>query len=323
MKAIQVRATGGPEVLEYVDLPEPEPKPGEVRVRLEASGLNYIDIYFRTGLYPARFPAVLGVEGAGVIDAVGEGVTRVAIGDRVGYATGGMGAYAQAHCVPATQVVKLPDDIDSRTAAAIMLKGMTAESLIRRCRPVQAGETILVHAAVGGVGLLLCQWAKALGATVIGTVGSETKAEVARAHGCEHVILYREEDVAARVRDITGGTGVPVVYDSVGASTFEGSIRSLARRGMLVSFGNASGPVPPVPPLTLSRGGSLYLTRPTLFDYTATIEELDASAAALFEMVRSGAVKVEIGSELPLAEARRAHEALEARETIGATLLVP
>lgn len=323
MKAVQAREIGGPEVLEVVDVQEPEPKAGEVRVRIEAAGLNYIDVYFRTGLYPARLPSILGVEGAGTVDAVGEGVTRVAVGDRVGFASGGLGAYAESQCVPADKVVRLPDDVDTRTAAAILLKGMTTESLIRRCRPVRPGETILVHAAVGGVGLLMCQWAKALGARVIGAVGSEAKAEVARAHGCDHVILYRTEDVATRVREITGGMGVPVVYDSVGASTFEGSIKSLARRGMLVSFGNASGPVPPVPPLTLSRGGSLYLTRPTLFDYTATVEELDASATALFEVVRSGAVKVEIGLELPLAQARRAHEALEARETIGATLLIP
>jgi NADPH2:quinone reductase len=204
-----------------------------------------------------------------------------------------------------------------------MLKGMTAESLIRRCRPVQAGETILVHAAVGGVGLLLCQWAKALGARVIGTVGGEAKAEIARAHGCDEVILYRTEDVAARVKALTDGVGVPVVFDSVGASTFEGSLASLARRGMLVTFGNASGPVPPVAPLQLSRGGSLYLTRPTLFDYTSTVEELEASANALFDVILNGTVKVRIGSERPLVEARHAHEALEGRETIGATLLIP
>ena len=323
MKAVRARETGGPEVMEVVDIPEPEPKAGEVRVRVEAAGLNFIDVYYRKGLYPARMPTVLGLEAAGVVDAVGEGVTRFHAGDRIAYAAGPLGAYAEAHCVKANTAVRLPDGIDARTAAAALLKGMTAESLIRRCRPVRAGETLLVHAAVGGVGLLLCQWAKALGARVIGTVGSQAKAEIARENGCDEVILYRTEDVAARVKALTDGAGVPVVYDSVGASTFEGSLASLARRGMLVTFGNASGPVPPVAPLQLSRGGSLYLTRPTLFDYTSTVEELEASANALFKVILNGTVKVRIGSERPLAEARQAHEALEGRETIGATLLIP
>lgn len=323
MRAVRARETGGPEVLEIVDIPEPEPGPGEVRVRIEAAGLNFIDVYYRTGLYPARMPAILGVEAAGVVDAVGADVKRFAIGDRVAYAGGRLGAYAEAQCVAETSVVRLPDGVSSRTAAAALLKGMTAEALIRRCRPVQSGETILIHAAVGGVGLLLCQWAKALGAKVIGTVGSAEKADVARANGCEHVVLYRTEDVAERVRELTDGAGVPVVYDSVGAATFEGSLASLSRRGTLVSFGNASGPVPPVAPLRLSRGGSLYLTRPTLGDYTATVEELEASAAAWFDVIQSGAVKVSVGAERPLTEARRAHEALEARRTIGATLLIP
>lgn len=323
MKAVRANQTGGSEVLEIVDVPEPEPKAGEIRIRLDAAGLNYIDVYFRKGLYPARLPSILGVEGAGEVDAVGEGVTRFSVGDRVGYAGTRLGAYAEMQCIPADVAVRLPDGISGRTAAAIMLKGMTAEALVRRCRPIQAGETVLIHAAVGGVGLLMTQWAKALGATVIGTVGSDAKAEIARAHGCDEVILYRTEDVAARVRELTGGRGVPVVYDSVGAATFDGSLASLSRRGMLVSFGNASGPVPPVAPLQLSRGGSLYLTRPTLGDYTATVDELDASAAALFEVVLSGSVRVRIGAERPLAEAREAHDALEARDTVGATLLIP
>lgn len=323
MLAVQAARTGGPEVLTVVDLPTPQPKPGEVRVRHEAVGLNFIDVYHRTGLYPAPMPVVLGLEAAGVVEAVGAGVERFRVGDRVGYASGPLGAYAEAHCVPADRAVALPDGIDARTAAAALLKGMTAEFLIRRCYAVQPGDPILVHAAAGGVGLILCQWAKALGATVIGTVGSAAKAEIARAHGCEHVILYRNEDVPARVREITGGARVPVVYDSVGAATLEGSLSSLRRRGMMVSFGNASGPAPAIEPARLARGGSLFLTRPTLFDYVATTADLDASAAALFDVIASGQVRIEIGVERPLTEARQAHEALEARETIGATLLIP
>jgi NADPH2:quinone reductase len=323
VRAVRIARTGGPEVLATEDVPTPEPRPGEIRVRHEAVGLNFIDVYHRTGLYPVALPSGLGVEAAGIVEAVGEGVTRFAVGDRVGYTGGRPGAYAEAHCVAVSSAVRLPDGVDSRTAAAALLKGMTAEFLLRRCYPVQPGDVILAHAAAGGVGLILCQWAKALGATVIGAVGSEAKAAIAREHGCDHVILYREEDVAGRVREITGGKGVPVVYDSVGAATFEGSLKSLRPRGLMVSFGNASGPAPPVAPGRLAQGGSLFLTRPTLFDYVATTEELDASAAALWAVIASGAVRVEIGAERPLAEVRAAHEALEARETTGATLLIP
>lgn len=321
MQAVQLQRTGGPEVLEVVDLPAPSPGPGEILIRQEAVGLNFIDTYHRSGLYPMSLPAVLGTEGAGVVEAVGEGVTRFSPGDRVAYA-GGFGGYAQMRTYPEARAVRLPDAISTRVAAASLLKGMTAEFLLRRCYPVKAGETILVHAAAGGVGMILSQWGRALGARVIGTVGSQEKAQVALAHGCEEVILYREEDVAARIRTLTDGEGVRVVYDGVGADTFEASLASLGRRGVLVTYGNASGPVPALAPLRLMRG-SLYVTRPTLFDYVATTEELDDSAAALFEVLASGAVKIEIGQEFPLSQARQAHEALEGRATVGSTLLIP
>ncbi len=323
MKAVRIARTGGREVLELADVPTPEPGSGEIRVRHEAVGLNFIDTYHRTGLYPVRLPSGLGMEAAGVVEAVGEGVSRFAAGDRVGYASGPIGAYAEAHCVQADRAVRLPDGVDARTAAAVLLKGMTAEFLLRRCYAVQPGDPVLIHAAAGGVGLIMTQWAKALGAEVIGTVGSEAKAELARAHGCDHVILYNTEDVPGRVREITGGAGVPVVYDSVGAATFEGSLKSLRRRGLMVTFGNASGPAPAIEPGRLSRMGSLFLTRPTMFDYVATTPELDASAAALLEVIRRGAVGVEIGAEWPLAEVQAAHEALEARRTTGSSLLIP
>ncbi|MDQ0465299.1 NADPH2:quinone reductase [Caulobacter ginsengisoli] len=323
MLAIQAVRTGGPEVLEAVDLPVPTPGPGQILVRNAAIGLNYIDTYFRSGLYPAKLPAVLGLEGAGVVEAVGEGVTRFKVGDRAAYGNGPMGAYAEAHLVSADRAVKIPKGVDTETAAAAMLKGMTAEFLLRRCYPVKAGDTILVHAAAGGVGQILVQWAVSLGARVIGTAGSADKAAVAKGLGCEEVILYRDEDVAARVKALTGGAGVRVVYDGVGAATFEGSLSSLGRRGMLVSYGNASGPAPAVLPLRLSQGGSLFLTRPTLFDYVATTPELDSSAKALFAVIASGAVKIQIGQRFALKDARAAHEALEGRETVGATLLIP
>jgi NADPH2:quinone reductase len=323
MLAIQAERAGGPEVLAAVELPVPTPGPGQVLVRHKAIGLNFIDTYHRSGLYPLKMPAVLGQEGAGLVEAVGEGVTRFAAGDRVAYGTGPMGAYAEAHVVPEGRLVRLPAAVSFESAAAAMLKGMTTEFLIRRCYPVKAGETILVHAAAGGVGGLMTQWAKHLGARVIGTVGSEDKAALVRDQGCDEVILYRTEDVAARVKAITGGKGVPVVYDGVGAATLEGSLASLARRGVLVTYGNASGPAPAVEPVRLMRGGSLWLTRPTLFDYVATTEELDASAAALFDVIASGAVKVPIGQTFSLKDARKAHEALEGRATVGATLLIP
>ncbi|MFL5298198.1 MAG: quinone oxidoreductase family protein [Phenylobacterium sp.] len=322
MRAIQFSETGGPEVLQVVDVPAPEPKPGQVRVRHEAIGVNFIDTYHRTGLYPVKLPCIPGGEAAGVVDAVGDGVTRLKAGDRVAYC-GGFGADAEANVVPADRAVKLPDGIDARTAAAVLLKGMTVEFLLRRCYPVTGGEPILVHAAAGGVGQIMTQWAKAIGAEVIATVGSQDKAARVRELGADHVILYREQNVAEEVRRITGGKGVPVAYDSVGKDTFEATLKSLARRGLFVSFGNASGVVPPFPPGRLAQGGSLYLTRPTLFDYIVTPQELEESAGQVFEMVRSGKVKVEIGQTFPLAETRRAHEALESRSTIGASLLIP
>jgi len=291
-------------------------------VRHHAIGLNYIDTYQRSGLYPMRYPAVLGQEAAGVVEAVGEGVTRLSVGDRVAYNSGG-GAYAERQAVPASRAVKLPDGVDFETAAASLLKGMTVEFLVRRCHQVKAGETILVHAAAGGVGTLLVQWAKALGATVIGTVGTEDKAQLARRLGCDHVIFYRTEDVAAHVKAITEGKGVPVAYDAVGKDTFEGTLASLARRGLFVSFGNASGPAPEIEPLRLLRGGSLFLTRPSLADYIATPQELDESAGQLFAMIGSGKLKIEIGQRFKLADARKAHEALESRQTIGASVLIP
>lgn len=323
MRAVRAEQAGGAEVMRVAEVEVPTPGPGEVLVRHSAIGLNFIDVYQRSGLYPMTWPSGLGLEAAGTVEAVGEAVSRFKVGDRIAYANGPPGAYAEAHVVAEGRAVAVPDDIPLETAAAVMLKGMTAEYLVRRTFHVKRGDTILVHAAAGGVGLILCQWAKAIGATVIGTTGSEAKAVLARAHGCDHVIIHGHEDVAERVRGITGGRGVPVVYDAVGAATFEASLASLARRGTLVLFGNASGPVPPFDPLRLSRGGSLYVTRPTLFDYVATTEELDDSAAALFAMIRSGAVKVEIGQTWPLDRIREAHEALEARRTTGSTLLIP
>jgi NADPH2:quinone reductase len=322
MLAIQATMAGGPEVLEAVEVEPPQAGPGQIRVRNQAIGLNFIDTYQRSGLYPMRFPAVLGQEAAGVVDEVGAGVTRFKAGDRVAY-SGQLGAYAEYQVVAPERAVALPDAVSFEAAAASLLKGMTTEFLVRRCYPVQAGETVLVHAAAGGVGTLLVQWLKALGAKVIGTVGSDQKAALARRLGCDQVIFYRREDVAARVREITGGAGVPVAFDSVGKDTFEATLKSLARRGMFVSFGNASGAVPAFEPLLLSRSGSLIFTRPTLYDYIATTAELDASAAALFAMIGSGKLEVEIGQRFKLADTRAAHEALESRATIGASVLLP
>jgi NADPH2:quinone reductase len=323
MRAVVVQKTGGPEVLGLVDVPAAEPGPGEIRIRHEAIGVNFIDVYFRTGLYPLTLPSRIGQEAAGIVEAVGEGVTRFKPGDRAAYATGGLGSYAEANTLRADRAVAIPSGVSAEAAAAALLKGMTAEFLVRRTFHVKHGHTVLVHAAAGGVGSILTQWAAALGATVIGVVGSEAKAEVAKRQGCAHVLLYDRDDIAKEVRDLTGGAGVPVVYDSVGKSTFDASIASLARRGMMVTFGNASGPVPPFEPLRLSRAGSLFLTRPTLFDYVATTEELDASAAALFEMIGAGQIKVEIGQKFRLADVSKAHEALEARRTTGSTVLLP
>lgn len=323
MRAIQFEQTGGPEVLQLVEVETPTPGPGQVLIRNQAIGVNFIETYQRGGLYPVKLPSGLGGEGAGVVEAVGDGVSRFKVGDLGAYAGGVMGSYAEYVVVAADRVVKPPPGIDARVAAAALLKGLTVEAFIRRLYPVKAGETVLVHAAAGGVGQIMVQWLKAIGAVVIATVGSEEKAALVRGLGADHTILYRDQDVAAEVKRITGGKGVPVAYDSVGKDTFEGTLGSLARRGWFVSFGNASGPVPPVDPLRLMRGGSLVFTRPTLFDYASTTEELDASAAALFEMIASGKVKIEIGQTFPLAQARQAHEALESRATVGASLLIP
>ena len=323
MRAIRFDQVGGPEVLQLEDIETPRPGPGQILVRHEAIGVNFIDTYHRSGLYPVSLPATLGSEGAGVVEVVGEGVTRFRAGDRVAYALAGLGAYAEAKVVDAGRAVRLPEGIDARIGAAVMLKGMTAEFLLRRTYPVAAGQAVLIHAAAGGVGQIMVQWAKALGAEVIATVGSVEKAQRVRALGADHAILYREQDVAAEVKRITGGKGVPVAYDSVGKDTFEGTLKSLARRGLFVSFGNASGAPPAVPPQRLAQGGSLFFTRPTLGDYVATTEELDASAGAVFEMVGSGRIAIEIGQTFPLAEAAEAHRALESRRTVGATLLLP
>lgn len=323
MKAIIFQQAGGPDVLEIAEVPVPAVGPGQVLVKQQAIGVNFIDTYHRSGLYPVKLPSRLGMEGAGVVEAVGDGVTRFKAGDLVAYASGPLGAYAEYHAVVADRAVKLPDGVSAEVGAAALLKGMTAEFLLRRCYPVKAGETILVHAAAGGVGSILVQWAKHLGATVIGTAGSEEKARRAKAHGADHVILYRDQDVAAEVRRITDGAGVPVAYDSVGAATFEGTLASLARRGLFVSFGNASGPVPAFEPARLQRAGSLFFTRPTMGDYQVTTQELDESAGALFEAIKSGAVKIEIGQTFRLTQAKTAHEALHGRETVGASLLIP
>jgi NADPH2:quinone reductase len=323
MRAIQITKTGGPEVLQLADLPLPSPGPGQALVRHHAIGLNFIDTYQRSGLYPVALPAVLGSEAAGVVGAVGEGVTAVKVGDRVAYA-GVPGAYAEASLVPADRLVKLPDAISFETAAASMLKGLTTEFLVRQIWPLEKGDTVLVHAAAGGVGSLLTQWLHHLGVRVIGVVGSKEKAEIAAKQGCAETIVRTEDlDLAERVRALTSGKGVKVAYDSVGKATFDASLKSLARRGLLVSFGNASGAPAPIAPLELSRNGSLFLTRPTMGDYIATAEELKTAADALFEVIVSGVVKVEIGQTWPLAEVRKAHEALESRHTTAATVLIP
>lgn len=324
MRAIRFETTGGPEVLQLVEIDEPTPGPGQILMRHEAIGVNFIETYQRSGLYPMKLPSGLGGEAAGIVEAVGEGVSRFKIGDRVGTAGGGApGAYAELSVVSAARAVHIPQGVETRTAAAALLKGMTVEFLLRRLHRVEPGETILVHAAAGGVGQIMTQWAKALGAVVIATVGSQEKAARVRDLGADHVVLYREQDVAAEVRRITAGRGVPVAYDSVGKDTFEGTLKSLSRRGLFVSFGNASGPPPPVEGRQLMVNGSLFFTRPTMGDYQATTEELDASAAALFEMIGSGKIQIEIGQTFSLAEAGKAHEALESRTTIGASLLIP
>ena len=322
--AIRIHETGGPEALRYEEVPVGEPGPGELRIKQDAIGLNYIDVYHRSGLYPLpSLPAVIGMEGAGTVEAVGEDVTEIKAGDRVAYAHSPPGAYAEVRLMPAVRCVTLPDAIDDRKAAAMMLQGMTVEYLIRRTYPVKAGETVLFHAAAGGVGLIACQWLNHLGATVIGTVGSEEKAELAKAHGCHHTVNYRTEDFTARVRELTDGAGVPVVYDSVGKDTFMGSLDCLAPRGLFVGFGNASGKIPDFDMGVLAAKGSLYVTRPTLMVYNDKREDLVQSANALFEVVQSGAVKIEINQTYPLAETAQAHRDLEARKTTGSTVILP
>ena len=319
--AIRVHETGGPEVLSWEEVEVSDPGPGQVRIAQRAAGLNYIDVYHRTGLYPQPLPFIPGVEGAGVVDSVGDGVAGLRAGDRVAYA-GPIGGYAELRLLDAGRVVKLPDRIAFDLAAAMMLQGMTARMLLRSVFPVSSGDTILVHAAAGGVGLMMCQWANALGATVIGTVSTDEKAGIAKAHGCDHAIVYTREDFVAEVERITEGAKLAVVYDSVGRETFRRSLDCLRRRGLMVSFGQASGPVEPFAPTLLSQKGSLFLTRPTLFDYIAERRELEESAAELFDMVGSGKVKVEIGQRFPLNEAAEAHRTLEARSTSGSTVLV-
>ncbi len=323
-KAVFIHETGGPEVLRVEAFDPGPPRAGEARVRHDAVGVNFIDIYHRTGLYPLpELPAVLGMEGAGVVEEVGEGVQDVAPGDRVAYAGLPVGAYADVRRIPAHRLVPLPDAISTRQAAGMMLRGMTARYLLKGCFPVKAGDRILMHAAAGGVGQIVCQWAKHLGAVVIGTVGSKEKAERARACGCDHPILYTQEDFVARVKEITGGKGVDAVYDGVGAATFFKSLDCLRPLGTLVSFGQASGAVGPVDISVLAAKGSLFLTRPTLMTYTQKREDLIVHAKDLFTVVQNGAVKIDIGQTYPLEEAARAQEALETRKTTGSTVLIP
>lgn len=321
--AAVLHAPGGPDAIAIETIELPPPKAHEARVRHTAIGVNFIDTYHRSGLYKLAMPTVLGVEAAGVVEAIGSDVTRVKVGDRVAYASAGPGAYAEARNAAADKLVLLPDGISDDVAAAALLKGMTTEALIRRCYVVKPGDTVLFHAAAGGVGLIACQWLAHLGATTIATVGSDAKAALAKAHGAHHTILYRTEDFVARVRELTGGRGVPVAYDSVGKDTFHRTLDCLSPRGLGVSFGNASGPPAPVDMLTLSARGSLFVTRPTMHAYTHTVAELEASAAALFAVIARGIVKVEARHRFPLREAAAAHRALEARETSGSVLLVP
>ncbi len=322
--AIRIHEQGGPEVLRFEEVEVEAPAPGEATVRHTAVGLNFIDTYHRTGLYSVpRLPSGIGMEAAGVVEALGEGVDNLAVGQRVAYAGGPLGAYSERRNLPAHRLVPLPDGVSDEAAAAGMLKGMTVEYLVRRTYPVQAGDTVLWHAAAGGVGLIACQWLRHLGATVIGTVSSDEKAELARAHGCDHTILYTRESFVDRVLEITGGAKVPVVFDSVGRATFPASLDCLRPRGMFVGFGNASGKPDPFDMQVLSQKGSLYLTRPTLMTYTAEREDLLASARALFDVIEAGAVKIEVRQRFPLKDAAEAHRALESRATTGSTVLLP
>jgi NADPH2:quinone reductase len=323
VKAIRIHEIGGPEVLRFEDVKLPEPGPGQARVRHTAIGVNFIDTYHRTGLYKLPLPSGLGVEAAGVVEAVGPGVTSARPGDRVAYVSRPPGAYAEAAIVPADRLVLVPDGVSDEVAAAAMLKGMTVWMLVRRIHAVKPGETVLFHAAAGGVGLIAMQWLRALGARTIATVGSDPKAKLALSAGASEVIVYTREDFAKRVRELTGGAGVPVVYDSVGRSTFEGSLECLSPMGLMVSYGNASGAVPPFDISQLAAKGSLFLTRPTLFSYTARREDLEEGARELFTVIRSGQVRLEVQHRWPLAQAADAHRALEGRETTGSIVLVP
>jgi len=320
--AVRIHSNGGPEVLQWEKVEVPDPNAGDVVVRQIAAGLNFIDVYFRTGLYKVpAFPSAIGNEGAGVVEAVGDGVTEVAVGDRVAYCMS-LGSYTQRRLIPAKQLVKIPKGISEQQAAAVMLKGCTVQYLIRQTYPVQKGETVLFHAAAGGCGLIACQWLKHLGVRVIGTVGTAEKAELAKSHGCDHPIVYTEDNFVDRVKELTDGRGVPVVYDSVGKDTFNDSLECLQPRGLMVSFGNASGAVEPFAPALLAAKGSLFLTRPTLATYTATRADLEKTSADLFGVLSSGAVSVEVNQTYPLENAAQAHRDLEARKTTGSTILL-
>ena len=322
-RLIRFERTGGPDVLQWVEADLAPPAPGEAQLRHHAVGLNYIDTYHRSGLYPVPLPSGIGLEAAGVVEAVGEGVTDLQPGDRVAYAGGPLGAYAERRNIPADRLVRLPDALSFEQGASMMLQGLTAQYLLRRTYRVQPGDTILIHAAAGGVGLIVCQWAKALGATVIGTVGSDDKAALARQYGCDHTIVYTRESVSGRVRELTGGEGVAVVYDSIGQDTFMDSLACLRPLGMMVSFGNASGPVAPFDPGLLGKMGSLFLTRPSLFAYSARRDDLLAMAEDLFAVVLSGVVRLSINQRFSLQDAATAHRELEARRTTGSTVLLP
>jgi NADPH2:quinone reductase len=323
VKAIRMNRVGGPDVMELVEVDLPPPAPGEVRMRHEAIGLNYIDVYHRTGLYPQPLPGALGVEGAGVVEEVGEGVTDLQVGDRVAYGGRPLGAYSEARNIPASQLLVLPQQIDFDTAAAMMLQGLTVQYLFHRTVPLKAGDTVLFHAAAGGVGLIACQWARVMGVNLIGTVGSEEKAALAIENGATHVINYNKENFTERVKELTDGKGVSVVYDSIGKDTFIGSLDCLQPLGMMVSFGNASGPVPPFGLNELASRGSLFITRPSLMAYMAKREDLEASAKSLFGVVSSGEVKIDIRQRYALADVQQAHIDLEARKTTGSSILLP
>jgi NADPH:quinone reductase len=321
--AIRIHQPGGPEVMQWEEVAVGDPGPGQARVRHTAVGLNYIDTYHRSGLYKLPLPTGLGSEGAGLVEAVGAGVTDVKAGDRVAYSGGAPGAYAEARVMPVDRLVKLPEGVAERTAATLMLKGLTTQYLFRQTYPLKAGETILFHAAAGGVGLIACQWARALGVTMIGTVGSDEKAAIAKAHGCTHTIVYSRENFVERVKELTGGKGVPVVYDGVGKAMFPASLDCLAPRGLYVVFGNASGPVPPFDVMLLTQKGSLYVTRPTLVTYTSTRPALLAMADEMFGLVRAGKIVNEARQTYALKDAAQAHRDLEARKTTGSTVLIP